>query len=215
MLAESIVVLKKDLTVVNESQTLAEALEILESSNSRCVPILDDINQLFRGNIYRMHLYRHLANDGDMNLPVTYLLKNATKFIYEDSSYFNVFFSMRDLPYIAVLNRDKLFLGILTHDKMLEVWYNRLGLDHGSSVLTIETTGKTTDLATITKIISRHTFIQNCVTLNSFPNEKKQEVLITLPQAVSPELKSKIIARLEKKKFLVTRVDSSTQALPM
>ena len=104
MLLESLVTPKKDLTIVTESLTLAEALEILEASNNRCVPILDEDHQLFRGNIYRMHIYRHLASHGDMHLPVTYLLKNATKFIYSDSSYFNLFFSMRDLPYIAVLN---------------------------------------------------------------------------------------------------------------
>lgn len=211
MLLETIVTPKKDLTIVNESQTLAEALEILELSNNRCVPILDDINQLFRGNIYKMHIYRHLAKQGDMNLPVTYLLKNATKFIYSNSSYFNIFFAMRDLPYIAVLNDKKEFLGILTHEKMLQVWFNHLGFNQGNYTLTIESNGKNTDLTTITKVISKYTFIQNCITLNSFPNEKKQEILITLPLTVEEDLKDKIVARLEKKKFKVTRIDSNLE----
>lgn len=215
MLVKSIIRLKKDLTIVNESQTLTEVLAILESSNNRCVPILDDINQLFRGNIYKMHIYRHLANGGDMNLPVTYLLKNATKFIYDDSSYFNIFFSMRDLPYIAVLNHEKVFLGILPHEKMLNLWHERLGLDDGSDILTIETHGKKTDLSVITKIVSKYTFIQNCLTLNSFPNEKKQEVLITLPLGITPDTKDKIIRRLKKRKFSVTRIDSASPILPL
>ncbi|MHC5269758.1 cyclic di-AMP binding protein CbpA [Enterococcus sp. LJL98] len=209
MLLESIVTFKKDLTVVNESQTLAEALTILETSNNRCVPILDDVNQLFRGNIYKMHIYRHLANGGDMNLPVTYLLKNATKFIYDDSSYFNLFFSIRDLPYIAVLTHDKNFLGILPHDRLLEIWHERLGLNHYSDILTIETNGAQNDLAIITKIISKYTFIQNCLTLNSFPHEKKQEVLITLPPTLPSEVKEKIVQRLERKRYTITRIDSS------
>lgn len=208
MLLESLVTPKKDLTIVTESLTLAEALEILEASNNRCVPILDEDHQLFRGNIYRMHIYRHLASHGDMHLPVTYLLKNATKFIYSDSSYFNLFFSMRDLPYIAVLNEQKEFLGILSHEKMLNACYDRIGLDNSSYTLTIETNGKQTDLTMITKIVSKVSPILNCLTLNLVPSETKQEILITLPETVDEETKNKIIYRLERKKFHVTRVDS-------
>ena len=50
-----------------------------------------------------MHIYRHKANGGDMSLPVTYLLKNATKFIYVTTSFFKVFFTIKELPYICLL----------------------------------------------------------------------------------------------------------------
>ena len=59
-----------------------EALDILEGTGSRCVPILDESDQIFRGNIYKMHIYRHKANGGDMDLPVTHLLKNANKIYF-------------------------------------------------------------------------------------------------------------------------------------
>ncbi|MGC3443941.1 cyclic di-AMP binding protein CbpA, partial [Enterococcus faecalis] len=76
---------------------------ILEDSGYRCVPILDESGKIFRGNFYKMHIYRHKANGGDLSLPVTYLLKNATKFIYVYTSFFKVFFTIKELPYIAVL----------------------------------------------------------------------------------------------------------------
>ncbi|EJC3729378.1 CBS domain-containing protein, partial [Enterococcus faecalis] len=76
MLLKSVVIKKDNLTTVNESCTLEEALSILEDSGYRCVPILDESGKIFRGNIYKMHIYRHKANGGDMSLPVTYLLKN-------------------------------------------------------------------------------------------------------------------------------------------
>ena len=81
MLIKSLVIKKDYLTTVNEKATLAEALDILEKSGYRCVPIVDDTGTIFRGNIYKMHIYRHKSQGGDMNLPVTYLLKNATKTI--------------------------------------------------------------------------------------------------------------------------------------
>ena len=79
MLLKSLVVPKKSLTVVKESCTLEEAITILEESGYRCVPVLDETETFFRGNIYKMHIYRHKANGGDMSLPVTHLIKNSTK----------------------------------------------------------------------------------------------------------------------------------------
>ena len=93
---------KRDLTTIKETATLEEALEILEDSGYRCVPILDESGKIFRGNIYKMHIYRHKSNGGDMTLPVTHLLKNATKFIYVNSSFLKSFSrskSCHTLPY--------------------------------------------------------------------------------------------------------------------
>ncbi|EGO6146831.1 CBS domain-containing protein, partial [Enterococcus faecalis] len=55
MLLKSVVIKKDNLTTVNESCTLEEALSILEDSGYRCVPILDESGKIFRGNIYKMH----------------------------------------------------------------------------------------------------------------------------------------------------------------
>ena len=115
MLIKSLVIKKDYLTTVNEKATLAEALKVLEDSGYRCVPIVDDTGTIFRGNIYKMHIYRHKSQGGDMNLPVTYLLKNATKTIKVNSPFFKVFFNIKDLPYIAVLDEDNHFYGILIY----------------------------------------------------------------------------------------------------
>ena len=108
MLLKTLIKPKKELTTVKEDCTLEEALHVLEDSGYRCVPILDESGKIFRGNIYKMHIYRHKSRGGDMNLPVTYLLKNATKFVSINSAFFNVFFSIKDLPYITVLDRGDL-----------------------------------------------------------------------------------------------------------
>lgn len=79
MLIKSLVIKKDYLTTVNEKATLAEALDILEESGYRCVPIVDDTGTIFRGNIYKMHIYRHKSQGEDMNLPVTYLLKTLLR----------------------------------------------------------------------------------------------------------------------------------------
>lgn len=201
MLLASAVTKKDSLTFVNESQTLAKALEILETSNNRCVPILDDSNLFFRGNIYKMHLYRHKSQGGDMSLPVTYLLKNATKFIYEDASPFNILFTLRDLPYIAVLDKHQNFIGILMHEKMLDHYWYALGIENGHCLLTVETNGKQSDLASITKIVTKYSALVNLLLLNSTTHPGKQEVLMTLPKQTEKSVIENITKRLERKQF--------------
>ncbi|WP_308610431.1 cyclic di-AMP binding protein CbpA, partial [uncultured Granulicatella sp.] len=136
MLLKSLVVPKKNLTVVKESCTLEEAITILEESGYRCVPVLDETETFFRGNIYKMHIYRHKANGGDMSLPVTHLIKNSTKFISVDSSFFKVFFTIKELPYIAVLDKQQRFYGILTHSSLLGMLQESWNVKNGSYVLT-------------------------------------------------------------------------------
>lgn len=207
MLLKSIVYKKKDLTTVNEKSTLEEALKILEDSGYRCVPILDESGKIFRGNIYKMHIYRHKANGGDMSLPVTHLLKNATKFVYVDTSFFKIFFTIKELPYIAVLDANNYFYGILTHSALLNVLAQSWNIETGSYVLTIASTGKQGDLAYMTKIISKYSSIAACITLDVGKDEFIRRTLITLPENTSRELCDTIVENLERKNFKVAEIE--------
>ncbi|KAF1302271.1 MULTISPECIES: cyclic di-AMP binding protein CbpA [Enterococcus] len=210
MLLKTMVYKKKDLTTVKETATLEEALKILEDSGYRCVPILDETGKIFRGNIYKMHIYRHKSNGGDMTLPVTHLLKNATKFIYVNSSFFKVFFTIKELPYIAVLDEDNHFYGILTHSSLLTMLSQSWNIEQGSYVLTIASTGKQGDLAMISKIISKYSSIASCITLDIGKDEFIRRTLITLPAKTSKETCDTIINQLEHKNFKVVELEDLT-----
>ncbi|AZP04069.1 cyclic di-AMP binding protein CbpA [Jeotgalibaca ciconiae] len=207
MLIRSLAIARRDLTVVKESATLQEAIDILEESGFRCVPILDETGTLFRGNIYRMHIYRHKANGGDMNLPVTYLLKNATKFISIDSSFFKVFFTIKELPYIAVLNKDNTFFGILTHSSLLNMLAQSWSVDVGSYVLTIVAPSRRGDLYQITRIINKTSSIASIITLDATRDDVLRRVLVTLPADLTKNQLSTIIQSLEKQDYSVVTVE--------
>lgn len=207
MLIRSLAIPKRDLTVVKESATLQEAIDILEESGYRCVPILDETGTLFRGNIYKMHIYRHKANGGDMSLPVTHLLKNATKFISIDSSFFKIFFTIKELPYIAVLNKDNTFFGILTHSSLLNMLAQSWSVDAGSYVLTIVVPSRKGDLFQITKIINKTTSIANVITLDVSRDDVLRRVLITLPTDTTKVELETVITGLEKQAFKVVSVE--------
>ncbi|WP_022797221.1 cyclic di-AMP binding protein CbpA [Bavariicoccus seileri] len=207
MLIKALAIPKSQLTVVKENSTLQEAIDILEESGFRCVPILDESGTIFRGNIYKMHIYRHKANNGDMNLPVTHLLKNATKYVLTDSSFLKVFFSIKELPYIAVLDKNKKFYGILTHNAMLGMLQSSWNVDDASFVLNVISGGERGDLQTVAKIINRYSDIASCITLDSQGNRSLRRMIFTLPRSVEEDVLNKIITHLEKKQFTIAEIE--------
>lgn len=213
MLIKSLVYKKDYLTTVNEKATLAEALKILEDSGFRCVPILDDTGTIFRGNIYKMHIYRHKSQGGDMNLPVTYLLKNATKTIKVNSPFFRVFFNIKELPYIAVLDEENHFYGILTHARLLDMLSDAWNIKNGSYVLTILSDNDRGNLVKMAKIISKYSNIAGCLTLDVKTGELVCRNLFTLPIGVSRETMTAIVNRLEKKGFVVPEIEDLQSGL--
>ena len=207
MLVKSLVLKKDKLTTVKETVTLEEAMKVLEDSGFRCVPILDESGQIFRGNIYKMHIYRHKSRGGDMSLPVTTLMKNATKTISVDSPFFKVFFNIKDLPYIAVLDENNLFYGILTHSRLLSMLSDAWNLDISSYVLTVSSSGDRGDLEKMSKIFAKYVSVAACMTLDAKSNEVVRRTLFTLPSGTDIETLKEIIKRLEKKSFVVSEID--------
>lgn len=208
MLIQSLVKTKDHLTTLSEDTTLAQALSVLEESDFRCVPILDKTNKIFRGNIYKMHIYRHKSRGGDMDLPVTSLLKNSTKFILADDAFFNVFFAIKDLPYIAVLDKNHQFYGILTHTKLLGMLAESWNIHSGSYVITVTTPNERGSLATMSKAITKYTQIANVISLDLQGSTGMRRILFTLPAGVDEKMLNKIIHAIKRKGYDVPEIEN-------
>jgi hypothetical protein len=142
-----------------------------------------------------------------MQLPVTYLLKNATKFVSLDSAFFKVFFTIKDLPYITVLDEHNFFYGILTHSSLLNMLSQSWNVNVGSYVLTVLSLGERGDLVDMAKIITKYTSIASCITLDVQAQSLVHRVLFTLPSGVDPERLKRIVASLERKSFKVVEIE--------
>lgn len=208
MLMKDLIKPKAELTTVREDATLEEALTVLETSGFRCVPILDATGNIYRGNIYKMHIYRHKSRGGDMQLPVTHLLKNATKFVTLNSQFFTVFFAIRDLPYITVLDENNRFYGILTHNRLLKMLSQSWNVDIGSYVLTVTSPDERGDLVSIAKIITKYTAIASCMTLDIRTDGEPRRTMFTLPDDVTTTKLNKIVANLKRKHFDVPEIEN-------
>lgn len=210
MIFNSLIKPKAELTTLPETATLQEALTVLENTGFRCVPILDKTGHIFRGNIYKMHIYRHKSRNGDMDLPVTALLKNSTKFVSIQDSFFSVFFSIRDLPYIAVLDEDNQFYGILTHNRLLRMLAAGWNVNNGSYVLTVVAKDERGALMNAAKEITRFCQIVNVISLDPDHSSMKR-ILFTLPTTVDHDKMVKIVRRLQKRGFEVPEIEDLHQ----
>lgn len=208
MLVHTLCIPKPDVVTINEKVTLREALETLEKTGYRCVPVLDETGTYFRGNIYKMHIYRHGMNGGSLEDNVLTLIKNTQKYVHESDGFFKVFFSIKELPYIAVLKDESdEFYGILPHGKMLGMLEEAWSRDSGSYVVTIALSEQKGALEKITKIISKYTSISSLMTLDARSNVMRR-VLVTLPRECTPEMKDEIIKKLSRKGFRTVEVEN-------
>ena len=206
MFIQQLVKPKKSIKTISEDATLQEAIDLLEEYNFRCIPILDSSKKIYRGNIYKMHIYKHKSEGRDMNLPVTHLIRNATKYIHVDSSFFNTFFMIKDFPYITILDKNNHFYGILTHNSMLRSLQQSWNIDHGGYVLTVEAPGKKDDLTNISKIVNRNSSIMSCVTLDLQKESKVRQFIITLEPGLEQESLNKINTQLSKKGYSIVEL---------
>ncbi len=196
----SFTIQKKDVVYVTASTTMRDALIILEDHQFRCIPILDDNEKIFRGNIYRSHLYQRLAEGQSLDEPVTLLLKNATKYVSVDSSFYRVLFNIRDLPYIAVLDQDNRFFGLLTHHQFERMLSHSWKLNDSSYILTVTVPQESRGtMSKVTKIISRVCSINSMITLTDLEDPSLCHLTFFLSDTCSYPEVQKIVARLKRR----------------
>lgn len=196
---------------ISEDTTLQEAIDLLEANGFRCVPILDKTGKIYRGNIYKMHIYRHQARGGDMSMPVTHLLKNATKYIHLNSSFFKVFFMIKDLPYITVLDENNHFYGILTHASLIDMLQQAWNIEQGSYVLTVAVPSDKGPLAEVSKIINRTCSIMSVLSLDvnhEKGHTKVRRLIFTLEPGLESSKLAEIKRNLDKKGYSIISTEN-------
>lgn len=128
---------KKDVSFVKETDTISKVLGQLNDNGFRCIPVVDEAGEKFVGNIYKVEVLEYKLKEGDMKEPVKILAEEADAFIHESSSFFEVFHSIKQLPYLAVVDTKGNFAGILPHSKVFELLEEAWGYRTGSCAITI------------------------------------------------------------------------------
>lgn len=202
MIVKQRYVKKNDVVWCKENDSLSKVLERLNESGYRCIPILDNDGEKFIGNAYKVTILEHQIENEMNDVSISTLALNQEGFIFENSSFYKVFFSIKKLPYLAVIDDDGNFSGILTHSKVFELLEEAWGYKTGSYALTIALPDKEGILAKILININRKWPV-HCVLSIDDNGWYLRRVLVTLKKGANQknveeieELLYKVGARL-------------------
>jgi len=200
-------VTKNDVIFCTEDFSLQDALEQLEKSNYRCIPVLDKHADKFIGNIYKVDIYEYIVKiKGTLDAPITTLLKDTDGFINGDSSFFKAFFTIRKLPYIAVVDGTGEFLGILTHSKVMDVLEDSFGVKKKGYTITIATSEYQGVLTKLLNTVKDHANIEGILSLDTGATLVRR-VIISLPSHLSESDLKELTNDLEKIGCRVIHID--------
>jgi len=201
------IISKEKVKYCKESFSIKEAIEALESSGYRCVPVLDDSGTYFKGNIYVQEIYRAIVKETvSWNDSIMKLVEDQGVSIQEQASFFRIFTNIKKYPYLAVLNEQNTFTGILTHANVMEILEDSWGLKTGSYTLTISTHEYQGALNSIVASLKKFTSIQSLMSLD---NESTffRRVIVTLPKDTSETTLKEVISHLEGEGFRVFDIE--------
>lgn len=197
---------KDNIITINETMYCHEAIDILEKHSLRNAPVVDATNTLYRGNIYRYHIYKYKFHNPEADLSqvkVTQFLKNTTRVVNENDTFYQLIFAMRDLPYIAVLNNQNSFTGIIKHETMLNYLAQAWVADKSGYILAIQTRGEKGELNKITRLVNRKTDINSAVTFEKTSYDTSTYLMVTLPSYLEPVTVRSLVNDLNRRKYEV------------
>ncbi|MBG9980771.1 CBS domain-containing protein [Facklamia sp. DSM 111018] len=195
-------------TIISIPQTMncLEAVQILEDNSLRSAPVLDASKTIYRGNIYRYHIYQYHFHHPEEDLKqilVTRFLKNTTKVVRITDTILDLFFAVKDLPYVAVLNADNAFMGIIRHQTLLSFFNQSWAMNEAGYLIMVESLGKKGDLMQLCRLINRYTDIVSCMTLDRNVYHNRSTVVYQLPKDLNILTFQTLIKYLEKRHYNV------------
>ncbi|SES92777.1 CBS domain-containing protein [Oceanobacillus limi] len=206
MLVKNDYVNKQDVVFVKENDSMKDVMDKLEESGYRCIPVLDENEMKYVGNIYKVDLLEYEIDHSLVGNLEELITDREESFVKEDDPFFKVFSSIKKLPFLAVVGESKEFLGILTNGNVIQVLENAWGVHNGSYSLTVGTIEYAGALQKMLKVINKHCNVQSIISLNN--NSKYvRRVCVVLPKEVDEKLAKKIEADLDKNNFTVTDIE--------
>lgn len=198
--------LKQQVVTCFENEETERALEIMERSGYRAIPVLAEDGKAFKGIIYKVDVLENRCKEQvEKKESVSELMKDEQAFIFERDSFFRAFYMIRRLPFLTVLNDYHEFIGILTHSNIFDVIEDSFGMHTGGYILTLathESKGIIKELGRLLKLYN----IGGLFTLDN-GDQYIRRVIVNLTDDLNQQEIEALIAKLEKRGFRVSHVD--------
>ncbi|MDM5238209.1 hypothetical protein CN491_21465 [Bacillus cereus] len=196
---------KQQVTFCKMNDSGEEALQIMNETGFRAIPVLAEDEKKFMGIIYKVDLLEKKCNSGLEKLSAGDMLEDSSAFIFEKDSFFRAFYVIRRLPFLSVLNDYSEFVGILTHSNVFDVIEDSFGMQTGGYILTIATQdckGTIKELGTLLKAYN----IGGMFTLDN-GDQYIRRVIVNITDELKENRLKLLIEKIEKKGFRVSHVD--------
>ena len=198
MLVKQKQITKKDVTYVCQNDSIEDVLTTLNDSGFRCIPVLDAEGQKYVGNIYKVNVLEYLIADGDMTLPIATLTIESEAFIHETGSFFEIFDSIKQLPYLAVVDTQGTFSGILPHSKVFELIEQAWGYKSGSAALLVAVPDASGILVKVLQAVQKRWTLHCVFSLDDEITTYFRRVIITIKKGASQQTINEIEAAISK-----------------
>src|SRR5699024_2751894 len=124
-----------------------------------------------------------------------------------NAAFFNIFFTIMDLPYITVLDENNYFFGILTHNRLLKILSRSSNVELGSYVLTFLSKGERDDSVVIAQTITEYSEIASCISLGFSKKDNLHRTLFTLPSGIEEKRLNRIVTKLKRRGFEIEEIE--------
>ncbi|MBO9128449.1 cyclic di-AMP binding protein CbpA [Bacillus sp. 165] len=197
---------RTDVVYCLETESIGEAAQKMKESGYRCIPVLLKDKVTFAGLVYKVDILEYLyEKNGKKEDNVTSIVEDGHAYVFERDSFFRAFYTIRRLPFLAVLNDSHHFVGILTHSNVFDVIEDSFGMKIGGYTLTLAThdnKGTIKELGTVLKNYN----IGGLLTLDN-GDEYVRRIIVNISDELSQVELEKLVAKIEKRDFRVSRVD--------
>ncbi|MFG6114965.1 cyclic di-AMP binding protein CbpA [Halobacillus sp. MO56] len=214
MLVKNNIIPKHRVVTIHIESTMKEAKEALDNSGYRCIPVVDS-NGRYQGMVFRSRIERQ-ENESFRNgvTPIeneciTKVLSYPQTFVYEETSFPQAMLRVKALPFIAVLDKQEKFAGILTHNKVFDLLEQSFGLHSGDYIVTIVSPEKHGAVAQLSKMLNKRGInIEGLMTFDDDGSKVVRRLCITVSNVTKAQL-SELFAKLEKKGYRVLRSEQT------
>ncbi|MFG6120795.1 cyclic di-AMP binding protein CbpA [Thalassobacillus sp. B23F22_16] len=212
MLVKNNIIPKHHVVTIHAEATIKEAKQKLDESGYRCIPVIDDRGK-YQGMLFRSRIESHenecfrsrkTPND---NRKITKFLDNMDTFVFEETSFPQAMLQVKALPFIAVLDEWKNFVGILTHNKVFDVLEQSFGLQSGEYIITIVSPEKQGAVAELTKSLNKRGInIEGLMTMDDDGSKVVRRLCIAVSN-VNEGLLNELFDKLERKGYRILQTE--------
>lgn len=154
MISLSFILPKEKLTLIDSKMTLAEALDLIEHNNFLSLPVIKD--DTFLGVISKEKILSCMMEDCNGETLVELITRTDIPHIQVSAEMEDAasLLAETNTPFVAVVNEQNQFLGIITHKTIFNHYIRIFGINKGHKLIitTYDTPGR---LALLTDVISK------------------------------------------------------------